>query len=395
LSTILKGELGDAMYEARSQLILDELAEKRNNFSVISGHFRKDVIYPVYEKEKLLTIFREPTSRVISQYANWRDDARVEWDTSVWPITLEARQAILLAQKSSLEGFLSSDNIEILANTKNVLTRAFCDEKSEDPHDENESMIESAFENLRNFFWLGIMERVQESFILLSRQLGLPQIAYGYLQVHNSSQMRYRCDRSTRELLRDITKMDRRLYRLVEQEFDRRLKTFLMDGLKNLPFIQKEERVSDEYFHFMAGWSYLERTPDGRRYRWSYADAEALVSVPVAVQSGVEYIDIEAEILAFGDGIGVDSVEISLDYVAPIHHSWALLDTGVWLFSGRFPACRHRRAFSVIAFSTPQTVGNRKALDPRERLGVALSKINARFPAKSPEPDQAEQSDGG
>lgn len=370
------------MYEARSQHMLDGLGDECQNYDVVSGHFVKEPIYAKFQQQQLLTIFRNPVSRIISQYSNWKDDTRVEWGSPAWQVSAVAREAIQIAQERDLEGFLSSENDEIIANTNNVLTRAFCNEATDDPREIRPSMVDSAFENLRSFFWLGLLERMHESFVMLSRQLCMPELIYGAMQIHNAGKTKHSLSVNARELLKSRTTLDRKLYRLVEEEFDRRLKIVLTESVKTSVLLQKETDLGaiqsqnglDEK-QFIAGWSFAEETPDGRRYRWSYGGIEATAIVPLSTAARCADVQLEIKLLNLGPDIVEEDVEILLDYTPASEARWGRNELGEFIFVGRYSLPKTQRLLAIVTISTPATGLTHKVYDPREQLGVAISNI--------------------
>jgi hypothetical protein len=377
LSTILKARLGDAMFEAKSQAILDRMGDGGSGLAMVSGHFVKERIYPAFPRENLLTLLRDPVERVVSQYLNWRDPARIEWDAEAWDIDAASRDAIETAQSCDLETFLNTANRVIMENTQNIYVRAFCDQQDVDPASDDPGLVDSAFENLRRFFWFGLVDRMEESMLMLARQLGFAELVDGALQVHNASKKRMRVSGRERALARRINALDYRLMDMARGEFGDRLRSLLRDGVKlamrrnpdvHLPRLAIE--FSD--LRFLSGWSFAEQTDDARSYRWSYAGVEADVLLPAGLIPMARDFILDIDLLAIADGLDPATIAVALDYGSPTHIELQREGNGWRLFcrfAGR-PQAHQRPCLSIragIASATSSSSG-----DPRNNLGVAL-----------------------
>ncbi|MFO0477083.1 MAG: hypothetical protein ACK52K_18215 [Alphaproteobacteria bacterium] len=383
VSSLLKAHFGSAMCEVKSQAGLDELSADYGGLALVSGHLQKEKVFRTFAKDRFLTLFRKPHDRVVSQYANWRDDDRIEWGDSAWEVDGDARRAIEIAQSSDLEGFLTIANEQILRNTANVFTRAFCDREWVDPREDDPALVESAFENLRSFFWLGLVERMDQSLLVLSRQLCANTLVFGARNVRNASKDLPVVSREAARLIHGRNRLDIALYELVVQEFEARLLSVLRDAIRPVLKTSGSQRF-EQYcelqrldwgqIHFMAGWSYEEHCPDGTKFRWSFAGCDADIMVPcICIQ---RELFVRLHILALGAGLQQSRVGLKLNYAKPRRSKWTSVGNG-WTLDCWFdvPAGEPTEIMLSLAVDASEVVNIE---DARDVLGVALCGVELR-----------------
>lgn len=357
-------------------LALDAMREIPSSVQIISGHFLWKSIFPRIPRENMLTLLRDPVTRVISQYLNWKDNSRIEWSSPSWNIDDTAKAAFQVAQDGNLEAFLESDNPLIIANTRNVFVRAFCGVDEVDPHDNNPKLVDYAFENIRHFFWIGLVERMETSMLTLARQIGKAGLMDGALQVHNAAQERVVVTKRARGLLRECTKLDRRLYKLVEQEFEDRARTILREGIWSALSIESPQQTTNysqclgfSDLDFFSGWSFEEKTADEVQYRWSFGNTEATILLPKLLPG--EHI-IELEILAIAEGLKPSQIRVLLDNIEP-HMMEHIEKNSNILLRYHFPETKYNPSRSLIKISVIDGQLKNHTSDPRSNLGVALA----------------------
>lgn len=291
VSLKLADAFGSRMFLAQSQKVVDDNRSQLQNYDIISGHLAQEFIYSAVEKSSILTLMRDPIQRAISQYNNWRDQSRIQDDEGVWQVDEEARHAIRLASDLDVQQFLSvNENQEILKNTRNVFTRAFINRTDVDPLVDDDYLVEEAFENIRRFFWIGIVDRMSESCSLLAMQLGQPSLKSLAVEYHNVSTPSGFEKGVDHSALKKLNRLDYKLIDLVRSEFDRRIRCALASEL--VSYIAAPSRDADldsciayhDSIQFVAGWSYKESTADGHYFRWCYSDFAA--DLEIMLQNG-------------------------------------------------------------------------------------------------------------
>lgn len=146
----------------------DELFQNNINkirsFSLISGHFLLSDIRWIPDNKRVISMLREPYSRMVSLYhfARAHDINNVSKDDL---------KMVKLAQKYSINEFFNAD--EILSNKSliNNYTRIFSLEKDSE---KNVINMNVAIERIKSLTSFGIMERYKDSVDLIFSSLELP-----------------------------------------------------------------------------------------------------------------------------------------------------------------------------------------------------------------------------
>lgn len=378
VSLALKDELGDSMIETKSQKNLDNMELIPPHTEIISGHFIWSHVIEKFPKANLLTMFRNPKERVISQYNNWRDSTRIEWSSGAWNIDDNAAEAFEIAQKNTLCDFLKSENDLIVANCRNVFTRAFCGSSDVSPYNEDPALVESAFENVRSFFWLGLVERMDLSMTSLAMQLGRPSLINAALHIHNHAKSSVQINDVGDALLDDCTKLDKKLYDLVESEFENRIAILLKEGAWSQFIIGARTKELKRQFHyittdidFLSGWSFEEKTLVGISYRWSFAGTEAAIMLP---PMGKEDYTVTLHAIAVVEGVICSEIKVLLDRKPPDAYDAIQSEQG-WLLRYKFKRSESNLCNSLLTIAVSGGTNKEKLADPRTNLGIALHAI--------------------
>jgi hypothetical protein len=156
-----------------------------------------------------MTLLREPVDRVLFNYRQLAEREPATTDPADGPVGEPARTA-----PSSLEAALADPGMLELSN---LATRFLCDDPDSD--DLGSGALDEAKVNLRDFAFVGIQERFEESVALLQLGLGLAAIPYGEersIDVHAGSD-------EERTLIEEHNRLDVELYAFACELFEERL----------------------------------------------------------------------------------------------------------------------------------------------------------------------------
>jgi Galactose-3-O-sulfotransferase len=180
----------------------------RSDALVVSGHLHYGVHRYIPKRCDYITLLREPVSRVISMYHYIRGDPR-HW-----------LHAQLVGSGMGLEEFVKTcadpgvDNQQ----TRLISGRGSGEwQPGSDPPSVDREALEQAKRNLEGFLVVGVNERFDESFIMISRALGwrLPF----YVTSNVTSQAKPASDRA-RALIRERNRLDFELYEFARTRFE-------------------------------------------------------------------------------------------------------------------------------------------------------------------------------
>jgi hypothetical protein len=196
-------------------------------YRVFREHLPLDTVY--------MTFLREPVDRVLSHY--YRHIHRSDLKPADRVRARERRRE----RAASLEEAL----VEMrLPQVCNLATRFLCGHPTRDD-DLGASALENAKANLRNFAFVGIQERFDESLVLLQRMLGLDLVPYlnRHVSVEGRRPAVHEIPDAQRALIEEHNRLDLELYRfglgLFEDAVARAGKRFEAD-VQQLPAVSAE-----------------------------------------------------------------------------------------------------------------------------------------------------------
>lgn len=192
----------------------DQFGRPRQPFSKCSqpfiiGHFGVDHFRDDDHGRQVLTFMRDPVERVLSHYYYWRN-------------IQEQSMGPRLAKCLSLEDFLTSEIVAVrrqIVNLEAWMFIANIDMLSRHrlacvPQDE---LFDMAVENMQLFDFIGLTETFDKDLRFLNHRYcwGLPRQVGR--QNPSPARLHYaELTADTRELLRSVTRLDRRLYKYVQ-----------------------------------------------------------------------------------------------------------------------------------------------------------------------------------
>jgi hypothetical protein len=221
----------------KTRSALESLASKRA-WNVVGG----DLPYGLFTRylpadTRYVTILRDPVDRVLSHYLSHAQAGkppgsegarklRNVWETA---LSLEA------AEKKGIGDLEKAERVTIEADAEfslaeglrrkiyiydNFMTRFLWGGESlfgELPPD----ALERAKENISNFFFVGVRERLDESIILLVRELGVGLMPSYRRQVSRKSPPRDETSDELRALIAEHNQLDIELYRFARERFEK------------------------------------------------------------------------------------------------------------------------------------------------------------------------------
>ncbi|WP_428391773.1 sulfotransferase domain-containing protein [Lichenicoccus sp.] len=212
-------------HETIGDWTINELAD----YQLFSGHFDLSYCHLLPGTLRMITMLREPKSRLLSLYHFWKAHRpHPERD---------AYRLITLARASTAAEFFADPEVTAWASIRNAMTGQLtrttnrllrpCDPIVADP----EATLARAWQALQNFTSFGIVERFEASRLLLNRTLGLdmqptnPRQVLRDLMRDNEALASIEPDPPSEALdaaLEPLINLDRRLYAMALTLFEKR-----------------------------------------------------------------------------------------------------------------------------------------------------------------------------
>lgn len=193
------------------KLTTDELKRIR----VIQGHMLVIDYKALLHNPELnvFTFLRHPVDRLLSEYfflKNWPNHHLYHF---------------LNRHDVGLEEYVTSRCKELVYRGKNFITRILSG-MSFGPLENCQEALFTALDHLnRRFLMFGVMERFNESLLLLKRLAGLESVCYELHNVHVKRPGREQVGPDLIEVIEEHNQLDMELYSLALEHFDRRIQT--------------------------------------------------------------------------------------------------------------------------------------------------------------------------
>jgi len=222
---------------------------KKNNFDLIKGHMSFGLHKYISKQCIYFSIVRNPIDRVVSGYYYVLKNK----EHYIWKRHKK--------NKLSLNDYLNKD---LTLEVDNLMTRTFSGMQITDHDNYNEVTdldFKLAINNIRNNFALvGIMERFDETILLMKNILGIKKIMYYKVNVNKKRKRNEKLNNKIIDKIISLNKYDIRLYEFILNEFQTkirkceiierdimkyRLKNFLYSNLYKIPLNLKNILIGD------------------------------------------------------------------------------------------------------------------------------------------------------
>jgi hypothetical protein len=182
---------------------------------LVAGHVGFEMVGLFAERPRIITFFRNPLDRAISNFYFYRQLG------SEGLARYGVGPAFHRVADLSIRKFMEQEPVAAHSILGNAQTRMLAGEHGAEP---SSASLEKARQNLAECEFIGLTERIPESMSLLCRTMGWPPT--DTLPQVNVTDGRPSCDEldlHTRQLLWEWTRLDQELYSFAESLFDRRL----------------------------------------------------------------------------------------------------------------------------------------------------------------------------
>jgi len=401
----------------------------RNNpdltkYRLFRGHFGYG-IHRILPKEPIyLTLLRNPVNRIISDYNFKRrvSDALLEKkypDSSLLEILKDPKRKAVL--RNNLETKSIAFDPDVSNINKNwdkktmedfvglqLIFSNMTDKISE------EELLENAKQNLSQFKFLGILEKFEESLLLLYYTFGWRPITKNWaLNISPKKFDNANLSNDTIDTIKQHNKLDLELYnfgkKLFEERFSQMVKNlkekFYEKSFADLTYNEmiykmleknyelrfKESKIPQVQsidYNFReklsgTGWYWREILEEnGNAFRWTGPETSSTIDFPLAKE---EDLVIQLRVLRYLSQDVIDSIKIKVNE-HPIEIKILDSKTGSKVFEGFIPksALSNKNDFVRISFEINRTINPHEinSLDPTDRLlGIAIDRIKI-MPAK-------------
>jgi len=197
---------------------------KSGKYRLFRGHFSPRFIWKHFTPLIWTVFLRDPVKRVISQYENWNDQDRLR---DYWKKLLKhhpvAREAVRIAQTSSLEDFLVADNKNVRDVVCNYQTNHLTPRRARDPLWDEQVLADAKQNLLERFVFFGLAEEFEKSMDMFTFQFGLKRTPEAMRRV-NVTMHKDKAHVTERALakIRELNRMDQAMHEFACEEFARR-----------------------------------------------------------------------------------------------------------------------------------------------------------------------------
>ncbi|MCC5785592.1 MAG: sulfotransferase family 2 domain-containing protein [Phycisphaerales bacterium] len=205
---LVLGYYNVAGLDQRLQAIADLSPSKQRKVKFFEAHCAYGVHERLPEPSHYMTFLREPVDRTLSAFSHCKKQGHIPQDMPLEQFVSELPANPVWQTDNAQVRYLAGENGLIDTRPVGEVDRA---------------MLDLAKERLDDMFFVGLMERFDESVILLGRKLGWSRLAYGRSNVNPDRARADEIDADTRELIERHNLLDTELYQHAEELFNRRL----------------------------------------------------------------------------------------------------------------------------------------------------------------------------
>jgi Sulfotransferase family len=311
----LQAMLRSQLWNAQSEKVVRAKISEINRFRMISGHFSSEFLFEKFPVGSILTVLRDPVERAVSQFNDWHNNNKIQYNDPAWSFEPEILAALELAQHMSPMEFFRSENEIIAKTSRNVFVRLLSREAIADPFVNSRRLVDEAFESLRSMFWFGLQSEMDRGLSMLLFQLGLP--THGELRgrMHNQTERKIGISTVEAEEVRQINSLDAELFRLAEREFADRVRQFHEICVNNaiaqrfkeaIRFRESVLRFEADFVGYGGGWSYLEIANDHELFRWTEGDGPSQIFVPWQADPARQLVKVRVQVLSGAEALECD-----------------------------------------------------------------------------------------
>ncbi len=218
------------------------LPEERQRYRCIMGHAMFGIHEYISNPFYYLTFLRNPVDRLVSQYYH--------------ALGAEGKglSKMIKENRMSCEDFLRGDmNVVYNYQTRMIAGRAVIRRlskkhkgllKDKSVRFTIPELLSRAKQNIRNFFrFVGIVERYDESLLIMSRKTGFKNIYYTKVNVTRRKPDKIVLSDEAREIVHEKNKLDLELYRFANELLDREIKAYGTEFRKDLNNFRFKNRL--------------------------------------------------------------------------------------------------------------------------------------------------------
>lgn len=336
--------------------------QKLNEYQLICGHYAYYIISKFYKKPSIVTMLRDPIDRTVSHYHHIKNTTDHWLHEKVLSMTLDEflEDPIGISEVLNFQTrFIAFDNIEKqhfgfgkLTNDLDTLNKVLNDE----------DLLRKATNRLREFSFVGIVEKFNESLTLLSHQFSWSApFTFPKYNV-NPKQMSYRnLPIQTLNKIKALTHLDMQLYDLAVNLFQERY-NLLNENIVNENYEQnmlKKPRLTELFMDFKkpingSGWLVREYMLDGNVHRWT-GEETATLDLPLdqkdytlTFYAGVYNQEMLEDVQLF-----INDIPVELQF----HHvDEFLMSEGIFTTTIKKEHIQKNNGFTRLKFSIPNLI---------------------------------------
>ena len=272
-------------------------AERGNNqkvdpstFDFVSGHFNYSyLIERGLTGHRIVTIFRDPVGRALSHFYFLKQDRLLDLveqeDEAYDQSELElAREVVAKARENDLADFIRKEPFLANITLGDYQTRLMGAPDKLAPLDS--SHLDLAMQHLRDCFFVGLTERMNESIALLCRRMGWPQILpQGSLNSNKENKGKRQQPPELLQALSELNRMDQVLYDEAKKLFEAALKDPVEDKFP----IPDAASFTPEQSILGEGWQIREKA-NGEWVCWSGPEPKSWLELSTTITSAANMI---------------------------------------------------------------------------------------------------------